>query len=239
MFLKDKTILITRPKAQSVLFSNQLKALGAKVISLPLIQLEAINKKELQLVFNQHQFDWIVFTSYNAVTTFFEVIRKDLFKAKIAVVGQKTKETVEKLELNVDFMPKEFKAAVLGKEIPILPNEKIFIPLSELANDNLINQLKQRAAQVFSIKTYQNTPIFYTKEELKQLLNQPLDFITFTSASCVSAFLKLDIPVNNAALIYIGPETAKVAQKNNLRIDAVASEYTTDGMIDAIKRLLG
>ena len=238
MFLNGKTILITRPKAQSVLFSNQLKALGAKVISLPLIQLEAINKKELRLVFNQHQFDWIVFTSYNAVTTFFEVIRKDLFKAKIAVVGQETKETVEKLGLNVDFMPKEFKAAVLGKEIPILPNEKIFIPLSELANDNLINQLKQRAAQVFSIKTYQNTPIFYTKKELKQLLSQPLDFITFTSASCVNAFLKLDIPTNNIALIYIGPETAKVAQKNNLRIDAVASEYTTGGMIDAIKMLL-
>lgn len=238
MFLKDKTILITRPKAQSELFSNQLKALGAKVISLPLIQLEAINKKELQQVFNQHQFDWIVFTSYNAVTTFFEVIRKDLFKAKIAVVGQKTKETVEKLGLDVDFMPKEFKAAVLGKEIPILPNEKIFIPLSELTNDNLINQLKQRAAQVFSIKTYQNKPIFYTKEELKEVINKPLDFITFTSASCVNAFLKLDIPIKNTALIYIGPETVKVAQKNNLRIDAVASEYTTDGMIDAIKMLL-
>lgn len=238
MFLKGKNILITRPKAQSFSFSAQLKALGANVISLPLIQLEATNQTKLKAIFNQQQFDWLIFTSYNAVLTFFEVIDKTKITAKIAAVGQKTKESIEKLGLKVDFMPKEFKAAVLGREIPILPSEHIFIPLSELANDNLITQLKERGANVTSLHTYKNSAVYYTKEELNNVIDKTLDFITFTSASCVAAFLALDIPINNAELIYIGPETAVVAQKNKLRIDAVASEYTTEGMIDAIKMLI-
>lgn len=238
MFLKGKTILVTRPKAQSLPFTKQLKLLGANVISLPLIQLQATNQDKLKNIFNNQQFDWLIFTSYNAVQTFFEVIDKNKITAKIAAVGQKTKECLEKLDLKVDFMPKEFKAAILGKEIPVLAAQHIFIPLSELANDNLVTQLKERGTHVFSMHTYKNSPIYYTKEELNKVINKTLDFITFTSASCVSAFLELDMPINNAELVYIGPETAAVAQKNNLRIDAVASEYTTEGMIDAIKMLI-
>ncbi len=66
-----------------------------------------------------------------------------------------------------------------------------------------------------------------------------IDAATFTSSSTLQNFLDLlggrapDI-LKNAVLACIGPITAQTARDHGLRVDLVASEYTTAGLIQAL-----
>ena len=70
--LNNKTILITRSADQVTDFATQLQNLGANIIKLPLIQTNPIFQKKIPKKIDQ--FDWIIFTSINAVKYFFNTI---------------------------------------------------------------------------------------------------------------------------------------------------------------------
>jgi uroporphyrinogen-III synthase len=235
--LKGKTVLITRSANQTEEFINQLEDLGAKTISLPLIENKAINQTELRTVFNSKKYTWLIFTSTNAVKFFFESIDVKNVTSKIAVVGGKTKRAIEQLGLQVDFTPLKFTGKQLANELPISVNDSIFIPRSDLAKNDIVETLENRSCKVETLSTYKNTSINYSKTELNTIFNQKVDFITFTSGSAVESFIKLGISVGNINSICIGPETAKVAKANNLIVSAIASPHTIEGMIESIKSL--
>ncbi|MGB0882382.1 MAG: uroporphyrinogen-III synthase [Vicingaceae bacterium] len=236
--LKNKTVLVTRSKEQAEEFIHQLKSLGAKTISLPLINTKAINQTELIQNIQTHHFDWIIFTSPNAVNYFFETVNPLNVTSKIAVVGSKTKAFVESKKLKVDFIPTKFIAKQLAEELPLSGNETIFIPRSSLAKDDAIAILENRNCSVKTLSIYENYQVSYTKEEVENIIYQNVDFITFTSGSTVLSFLKLGIPVKNEKVICIGPETEKVATQNNIKVTATANPHTIEGMINSIKKSL-
>lgn len=231
--LKDKTILITRSANQAAGFINQLKELGAKAITLPLIKNTAINQKELIAKLN-HNYDWIIFTSANAVLFFFKEIKPEEISSKIAVVGTKTGETLKKLGVKIDFTPSQFTAKFLAEEIPISANDTVLIPRSNLAKDDIVEVLEKRNCTVEPISIYQNSSINYSADELDKVFNQKIDFITFTSGSTAKAFAELNVKYGNSKIICIGPETAIVVKKYNMTIAAIAKPHTIDGMIEAM-----
>jgi uroporphyrinogen-III synthase len=232
--LQNKTILITRPKEQSEEFYSKLEHLGAHPIIFPLITIKATNQEQLLTTYNSNKFDWIIFTSYNAVHTFFDVIDPKKVIAKIAVVGSKTELALKSYQLKADFTPSAFTAEILANEIPIVANDAILIPQSAISKSNLADILTKRKANPQCISTYQNTKVKHSKEELNNLFKSKIDFITFTSGSTIKAFVDLKIDLGEIKVVCIGPETVKVAKANNIKVDAVASPYTIDGMVDAM-----
>ena len=232
--LKDKTVLITRSANQADDFTNQLKDLGATTIALPLVKNTAINQNILVHQFEQNNYDWIIFTSTNAVRFFFEKVPPKLITSKIAVVGSKTKKMIEEFGLTIDFMPSEFTGKQLANELPINSNQQILIPRSNLAKNDSVEILENKNCNVETISIYENTPIRYSKEELNKVFNQKIDFITFTSGSTVTVFQQLGFPLTQEKVICIGPETAKIAEQNNIKITSIASPHTTEGMLEAI-----
>ena len=232
--LKNKTVIVTRSKSQAFELISRLEELGAKTIALPLIKTSAINKTELSQKIEQSNFSWIIFTSPNAVKFFFETISPKNIPSKIAAVGSKTKEHLEALGFNIDFIPTKFTAKQLAKEITVNPNESFFIPRSNLANDAAVDVLENRNAVVETLSIYENTSVKYSKAELDNIFKQPIDFTTFTSGSTVNSFMKLGINTQMGEVICIGPETAKIAKENNIPISAIANPHTIDGMIEQI-----
>jgi uroporphyrinogen-III synthase len=231
--LKNNTILITRAESQSEDFSEKLQLLGARTISLPLIKTSPIHQSELINSYNSN-FDWLIFTSVNTVTYFFKLIDPKKITAKIAVVGEKTAQHIQRLGLTVNFQPTEFTGKHIAKEIPIRKNEKIFIPRSIVAKNDIVEILENRNCKVTTLSIYDNTPITYTPQELTNLLNCKIDYITFTSGSTVKAFANLNYPLHHTKAICIGPETAKIAQQLNINVAEMANPHTIEGMIDAI-----
>jgi len=232
--LKGKTVLITRAAEQTKDFIHQLQDLGATPISLPLITTTAIHKKELKDRFSANQCDWIIFTSTNAVGFFFDVVACESTSAKIAVVGEKTKRAVEGFGLKVDFMPAEFTAKKLANGLPLTKNSTVLIPRSDLAKNDIVVVLESRSCNVETIAIYKNSAIDYPKSELNKCFSQKIDYITFASGSAVTSFMDLGIKLATGKVVCIGPETAKVARKNKLKVAIVANPHTIDGMVEAI-----
>ena len=77
------------------------------------------------------------------------------------------------------------------------------------------------------------------KEALSLLRGGAIDIVTFTSSSTVrnlAAMLNGHIETLRGPLVAcIGPITAKTAEELGLRVDVVASEYTVEGLVRAMK----
>jgi len=232
--LKNKIVLVTRSKIQAFELISRLEELGAKTIVLPLIKTSAINKTELAQKIELCNFSWIIFTSPNAVRFFFETVSPKNITSKIAAVGSKTKEHLETLGFNIDFIPTKFTATQLAKEITVKPNESFFIPRSNLAKNAAVDVLENRNAVVETLSIYENTSVKYSKTELNNIFKQTIDFTTFTSGSIVNSFINLGVVAQMGEVICIGPETAKIAKENNMPISAIANPHTIDGMIEQI-----
>src|SRR4029079_13862430 len=114
--LFGKRIVVTRTRKQAGGLSSQLRALGADVIQLPTIRIEPPSdlREFAELVQDAHSYDWIVFTSPNAVDAFFEIFFKlyddarEIGPAKIAAIGPATGQRVRDFHFHVDLQPNDF-----------------------------------------------------------------------------------------------------------------------------------
>ena len=236
--LQNKKVLITRAAEQAQSFADKITQLEGVPVFLPLIELKAINADLLTQELTNNQFDWIIFTSPQAVRFFFEENSLNQNKAKIAVVGNGTKKALQIKGIEVDFIPSQFTAKQLAKEIPLIANSHIFIPRSELAKNDIVEILEQRACKVTTLSTYQNTIVKYAVKDIDKLNLKAIDFITFTSGSAVQSFVDNDLKITNQKVICIGPETALVADKLSVKVDAIANPHNIEGMIEQIKKSL-
>lgn len=247
--LKDKLVLLTRPKAGSEEFQRKLDFEKADVIAMPMIDLQLKeDQSEMDAAFDQLEtYDWLVFTSSAAVRFFFQRVEEQGLKMyffpdlKIATVGEKTKVTLEQLGYRTNFVPIQFTAEVLAENLPDIEDKKILIPASDLSGSNYIEEFKRRGAKPAQIVIYNNVPVKYSEAERQDLKEKELDYLTFTSGSTVRSFHEqfgppqLSFP--KARNIYIGPSTAKVARSLNWQLDAIAELHTVEGMIESMKEI--
>ena len=232
--LKNKTVLVTRSENQAAELIAKLKILGARTVALPLIQTKAIHTQKLAERLKKQSYNWIIFTSPNAVKFFFEKIPPQKLHSKIAAVGTKTKEYLEQIGLKVDFVPTQFTAQQMAIEIPLNPNETVFIPRSNLAKNDMVELLENRGFKVETLAIYENSSISYTKKDLAKIFEQKIDYITFASGSTVKSFIELGVAINHSKVICIGPSTAKIATQNNMEVAKIANPHTMEGLITAI-----
>ena len=78
MRLKGKTIINTQQKSQNQKLNQILQNEGANVLSLPCIKtITLFTDNENVVLFHQlKDFDWLIFTSKNGVSSFFEILNR-------------------------------------------------------------------------------------------------------------------------------------------------------------------
>ena len=116
--LFGKRIVVTRTRKQAGALTSALRRLGADVLEMPTIRIEP--PKDLfefgQLVQDAHRYDWLIFTSPNGVTAFFEMFYKifndarEIGGVRIAAIGPATAARVKEFHLHVDLQPEEYVA---------------------------------------------------------------------------------------------------------------------------------
>ncbi len=245
--LNGKKVLVTRAQHQSAEFVKLINREGAEAICSPMIEIEHLRENPaLHKALDQlDQFDWLVFTSENAVEHFFLEAKELNLKMflypnlQIATLGDKTKGKLEQLGYRSNFVPIQFTAEVLAENMDEeIENKKVLIPQSDIANNNYIASFEKRGAKVTTIPVYRNTLKKYEGIRFKELFSSGIDYITFTSASCVRSFFenakRAKWGVKNEKLICIGPSTTKELNKHELNADAIAQPHTVEGMITAI-----
>ncbi len=237
--IEGKKILLTRPQNLNKEWAERFEAIGAITVIFPLIEITAI--EDLTEIHDTaariNQFDWIIFNSINSARYSLEIINKVLLsshKIQIAAIGSKTAAYLENHGLEVDFMPRVFTSAYMGEELGDVKNRKILIPRTNIADDDLTEQLKKRGATVTELTVYNTAKVSGVHDELQKILDKGIDVVTFASSSAAESFCDLKVDKKNAKVAVIGPVTAERCIKMGLKPDIIAESYTTEGLTQAI-----
>jgi uroporphyrinogen III methyltransferase/synthase len=250
--LFGQRIVVTRAREQAAQFSRQLADLGAEVIEVPTIRIEPPTRREdiVDALLELNSYDWLIFTSPNGVTTFFEYFfrqfhdMRDIGGCRIAAVGPATAKKLKDLHLQVDLMPDEAMASSIAEAFAAyesIENLKICLLRAEVANRELPAALEEMGAIVDDIACYRTVP--ETDDPTgaaANLVEAGADWITFTSASTVEHFhARFDLPLllqkwPKLKLASIGPETSKVLAALHLKPHLEARQHTTDGLVEAL-----
>src|SRR5436190_7496363 len=247
--LFGKRIVVTRARTQASALSEQLRALGADVIELPTIRIEPPSdlRTFAELVQDAHSYDWIVFTSPNGVTAFFDLFYKlyddarEIGGARIAAIGAATAQKIKEFRLHVDLQPEEFVAESLAREFGKqggVENLRVLIARAEKARDLLLRELSALGAIVDEGFSYRTVP--ETRDDTGarcRLLEEGADLITFTSSSTVENFLALGLPWPTAMQVAsIGPVTSKTARERGLTVAVEARRHDIPGLVEAVRK---
>lgn len=247
--LTGKTILVTRSVGQSSQFSDRLTALGAKIIEMPTIEITPPSSWDAldNAIANLSDFHWLILTSTNGVDYFFARLAaqgKDsraLAGVKIAVVGEKTAQSLQQNFLQPDFIPPSFVADSLVATFPEpLSGKKLLFPRVESGGrEVLVKEFTAKGAEVIEVAAYQSgCPRSIPKAAELALQNQAVDIITFASSKTVQFFCQLTnhIPscLDRVGIASIGPQTSKTCRELIGRVDVEAQEYTLEGLTQAI-----
>ena len=250
--LFGKTIMVTREKEASSEFGELLASCGAKTIEFPTIEIKPIRDTgEQQLsVRNLGDYDFLVFTSVNGVTNYFEVLAshgkdsRDLKGKKIIAIGEKTSEELLKYNLTADYMPAVYTAEgiISLAEKLNLDGKKILIPRALVARELLPETLRAMGATVEVLCVYETLVPDYTKEELDlmkmRFSDAEIDLVTFTSSSTVTNFFSLlgkDPKLfAKTGFACIGPVTAATLLGHGFTPVVTADIHTTRGLKEKI-----
>ena len=248
-------IVVTRPRAQAADLVHRLDQMGAYSIEVPTIQIVAA-KDEAPLdraCARIDEFDWVVFTSANAVSYFMHRLLsgsgdiRDLKGVRLCAVGPATAEALAQYHIKVDLVPEEYRATGVVRALcqdRDLTGTRILLPRADLARDLLPAKLRQAGAHVTAVTAYRTSPVDLETANNPDiyglLLERRVDIITFTSGSSVSNFVKA-LGTDQAAdllkqvdVACIGPVTAAVATRLDITTTIMPSNYTIPAMVQAI-----
>lgn len=245
--LFGKKVVVTRARKQSSYLSEKINELGGKSIELPAIKIEKNDDKDLKNEINNiREYTHIVFTSRNGVEVFFETIDKMgldsrvLFGLKVCSIGTRTSEELLKRGIKSDIVPKRFVAESLFEEMKetLKKSDKILIPRSENARDFLVDKLRE-ICDVTEIYSYKTIIDKKSEEIAKDVLNDDIDYITFTSSSTVKNLITIvgnDYKniLKNKKLVSIGPITSKTIEEFGLEVYKESEVSTIDGLIEVL-----
>ena len=242
--LAGKRIAVTRPAAQADSLLDRLRELGADPLACPTIRIadpaEAAPLKEAAA--RVEDYDWVVFTSVNGVDRLFAALEEQgrtwPEAVQIAAIGPATAEALEDRAVPPSLQPGEYIAEAVADALIAagVEDRRVLLPRAAGARAVLRERLEAAGAQVDEVPAYESMPDEEGIAELRAALNRDeVDMVTFTAASTVEHFVALAGPdLGRARVAAIGPITARAARSRGLQVDAVASDYTAEGLVQAI-----
>ena len=246
--LAGKRVVVTRAPEQAEELIRQLKELGAEVLLLPAVSFTdpqdfAALDEAIDLL---SQFDWLLFTSQNAVRFFAKRcrVRGRMPGAQpwVAAVGPATAVAAEKEGFRVDFVAARFRGQALAEELgPRLAGKRVLLPQSDRAGGDLPAALGVGGAEVTPVVAYDTVgPGSFDWRVSSAIDRGDVDVVTFMSPS---AFHQIAEEVGmealrqvrgRVALAAIGPVTAAAIRDAGLEAEIEGREATTAALVAAI-----
>ncbi|MFC1496900.1 uroporphyrinogen-III C-methyltransferase [Verrucomicrobiota bacterium] len=252
--LFGKKILVTRTRSQASDLIRKLCRLGAYALPLPTISIVPPDDPKPLNEVTSHlpEFDWIIFTSPNAVESFFKSLNsnsldsRNLGGIRICSIGPGTATKLRNHGINTDLMPQTHTSEAIFEALKEtnLAGKRILLPRANIAPHDLPEKLEQSGAEITEVTAYKTIPAQPEQDVLESLRNEEADIVTFTSSSTAKNFAELvrkefgKLP-KNISYASIGPETSKAARAEGLDIEIEATKHTIDGLIDAMVKHFG
>jgi len=237
--LFGRRVVVTRARAQSSSLVARLRELGADVVELPTIAVvdpEDGGAGLREAAGGLSSYDWVAFTSANAVERFLPLLRdaRSFGPVRIAAIGTGTASALAHHNLAADLVPERFVAESLLEALLALgdPPGRLLLPRAAGGRDVVPDGLRRRGWVVDVVEAYRTTtPV--PSEELAQAVSGA-DAVTFTSSSTVTGYLAAVGHQVPPVVACIGPVTAATARDAGLEVAVVAEEHTVAGLVRAL-----
>jgi uroporphyrinogen-III synthase len=243
-------VVVTKARGSSAKLTEALESVGATVIEFPTIEIADPESWEpLDNALREcatGAYEWVVFASVNAVHKVMERLRaspESVFASvNVAAVGPVTAQALTDIGVKPALVPEKFTSEALSNEIGPGFGRMLFPRVAD-GPRTVVEAMMRLGWAVDEVPAYRNVVARPDSPEAVTIASAEFDVVTFTSGSTARNFAALISPRDvglalqdppTKKVVCIGPSTARVAREAGLRVDAVAGEYTVEGLVDAI-----
>jgi uroporphyrinogen-III synthase len=227
--LRNRVVIITRPRKVSGGAAAALATRGARVIFAPLIQVvppRSYNALDRALL-NLRRYDAVAFTSANSVDFFFLRCRKLLGRVPaspriLAAVGSATAKAVARHGWRCSVVPEDARAAGLARVLRVPRGSRVLIPRAERGLDTLPIALRKNGAHVTVVPAYRTISDLQGRRSLRRALALGADLAA------------RDLALSNAAAVAIGPTTAAALRSLGITPAAVSKKPDPESFARAV-----
>lgn len=251
--LSGKTVVVTRAADQAAGLAAPLQALGATVVSVPVIEIAAPTSWEPadDAIARLDSYDWVVLTSVNGVDAFLERMRTQglseagLGATKVAAVGSATAAHLQALGIRVDLVPASFRAEGVVEAfaaIGALSGPRVLLARAEEAREVLPDELRGLGFSVDVVPVYRLVSVAIGSDVAALLSSGGADVITFASGGTARRFVNaladaglrpLEV-LGSTTVASIGPVTSETLRELGAAVDIEAPEATSASLARAI-----
>ena len=247
--LFGQRVLILRAADQSGELAVRLAAAGAEPVVVPLLAFAASEQPDVLRAALERAaaYDWLVFTSANAVrfsAPWLPKLRADA-RPRIACIGPVTGAAAARAGLAVQLLPEgPAGPASLVEALAShgsLAGAQILLPRAGAATAELPDALRARGARVDCVEAYRNVEPPGAVVALRAAVSEQLDAVVFTSPSTVARLFailgerELHDLAKRCALISIGPSTGAALRERGLTAVREAAEASSEGLVAALE----
>ena len=249
--LHGVSVLVPRTRQQAGELSERLRALGAEAVEAPTIAIEpAGDPDRLRTAIASladGAYDWVVFTSTNAVESTWQHIDElgldaRLFAGvRIAAVGSSTADALAVRGLRADVVPERQTSRGLADALLAAgaKGDRALLPRADLATDTLTSALTEAGWAADDVEAYRTVPSTALPAGVADRVRAgDIDVLAFASSSTARNFVDLmgELPPAAIKVASIGPATSSTCAELGLRVNAEADPSDIDGLVDAVVR---
>ncbi|AJE32147.1 uroporphyrin-III C-methyltransferase [Corynebacterium humireducens NBRC 106098 = DSM 45392] len=246
-------VLVPRTKEQAAAMSARLSGYGAIPQSVPTISVEPPrNPAQMERAIKgivEGRYQWVVFTSVNAVSAVWEKIvefgldARSFAGVRLAAVGTKTAKAISDLGMTPELLPAvtEQNAAGIVKVFPeyvedLDPVGRVLLPRADIATDVLVDGLVDLGWEVDDVVAYRTVRAAPPSADIREMIKSGgFDAVCFTSSSTVKNLVGIaGKPHPRTIIACIGPMTEATAKEMGLRVDVVPEIAEVPELVDAL-----
>ncbi len=244
--------LVPRTKEQAGAMSERLRGYGAVPVEVATIAVEPprtptqMERAIKGLVTGRYE--WIVFTSTNAVRAVREKFEEFGLDArafagvKIACVGEATADAVRAFGITPELLPSgEQSSEGLLADFPpyddvLDPINRVLLPRADIATETLVAGLRELGWEIDDVTAYRTVRAAPPASEIRDAIKTGgFQAVCFTSSSTVRNLVGIaGKPHARTVVACIGPQTAATAREFGLRVDVEPDEASVAALVDAL-----
>lgn len=226
-----------------------LEEAGARPLLLPLLTFaEPDNPAALDAAIRSlTTYNWLIFTSQNAVRFFFERCKKigiaigGSARLRVATVGEVSAQTARELGIRIDFIASKARGLTLAQELrEHIAGKKILLPRSDRARADLPDALRAAGSTVTEVVAYRTIGGGPAETDvLRMVIEGDIDAITFASPSAFHGLVEMVGMeelcgfARRVVFAAIGPTTGGAIRDSGLPV-VEATEPSAAGLVQAL-----
>ncbi len=236
-------VVVTRAEHQSEGLAAAFERAGARVELLPLLEVvpPADPRPLERAAADLASYDWLVFTSANAVEAFLPLTGPLRSGLRIAAVGPATAAALRAFGSEPHLTARKAEAEGLAADLaPRIAGKRVLLPQAADARPALLQELKEAGAEAVAVVAYdKRLPPDAPARAAELFATTPIGWVTFTSPRIVRHFVELlgadwERRKGELRAVSIGPVTSAELRRYGVEPAAEAERPGDLEMVEAV-----